>query len=325
MKFKTPVHFGSGNSARNIDSGDMCFLADTFFSALCHSTFSVDGGKGIETLYAKTKSGSLLFSDSMPCIGESLYIPKPAFTFKKNTQKKSGTDSADRKKLKKLQYIPIAKLTHFIKSVNTGREFVADEDLQDFGKFHISQKVKIEGSEDSEPYSVNLFSFNDNCGLYVIVAFEYEEDFEYVFNLVKNMSFSGIGGKVSSGYGKFELDGIFDSVDLSEPFGDFEILSELLNSSSADKFISLTSSLPTEDELDLVMKDASYTVTRRGGFVYSNSYGDTLMKKKTQYYFGAGSVFSSKFKGDVFDVSDSNGKHPVYRYGKPIFLGVTCR
>ena len=34
----------------------------------------------------------------------------------------------------------------------------------------------------------------------------------------------------------------------------------------------------------------------------------------------AGSCFPQKLNGDICDVSD-NGRHPVYRYGKPIMLG----
>ena len=37
----------------------------------------------------------------------------------------------------------------------------------------------------------------------------------------------------------------------------------------------------------------------------------------------AGSVYKNAFEGDIYDVSDkNNGTHPVYRYGKPFFMGV---
>ena len=35
----------------------------------------------------------------------------------------------------------------------------------------------------------------------------------------------------------------------------------------------------------------------------------------------AGSCFEDKFVGDVIDVS-KDGTHPVYRYGKPIMIGI---
>jgi CRISPR-associated protein Csm4 len=37
--------------------------------------------------------------------------------------------------------------------------------------------------------------------------------------------------------------------------------------------------------------------------------------------FNTGSCFQEKIKGRILDVSDQGG-HPVYRYGKGMFLGV---
>jgi CRISPR-associated protein Csm4 len=69
------------------------------------------------------------------------------------------------------------------------------------------------------------------------------------------------------------------------------------------------------------MEGASFQLVRRGGFVQSEHYADTGRKKKTQIFFAAGSVFHKRFKGALYAVG--NGRHEVYRYGLPIFLGVT--
>lgn len=37
--------------------------------------------------------------------------------------------------------------------------------------------------------------------------------------------------------------------------------------------------------------------------------------------FSAGSTFTKDFLGDVYDVSN-NGRHSVYRYAKPMLMGV---
>ena len=44
-------------------------------------------------------------------------------------------------------------------------------------------------------------------------------------------------------------------------------------------------------------------------------------KKKELYSFKAGSCFSHKFDGHIFDLSEG-GNHPVYRYAKPLMMGV---
>ena len=60
---------------------------------------------------------------------------------------------------------------------------------------------------------------------------------------------------------------------------------------------------------------------KRSGFISSQTYADTFRKKKELYCFKAGSCFSHKFDGDIFDLSEG-GNHPVYRYAKPLMMGV---
>ena len=69
------------------------------------------------------------------------------------------------------------------------------------------------------------------------------------------------------------------------------------------------------------MQDANYSVIKRSGFVASEQYADEHLRKHDLYVFSAGSCFLQKFNGDIFDVS-SKGKHLVYRYAVPMFMGV---
>ena len=69
------------------------------------------------------------------------------------------------------------------------------------------------------------------------------------------------------------------------------------------------------------MENATFQVVRRGGFVASDTYAKTPMKKKNQFFFRAGSLFSNRFEGDLYSVGGF-GSHSVYRYAKPLFLGV---
>ena len=85
--------------------------------------------------------------------------------------------------------------------------------------------------------------------------------------------------------------------------------------------ILLSVALPKEDELESALDKASYQLLKRSGYVASENYADEWKKKKDLYVFSAGSCFEQRFEGDIYDVSD-NGKHPVYRYAKALFLGV---
>ena len=85
--------------------------------------------------------------------------------------------------------------------------------------------------------------------------------------------------------------------------------------------MSLSISLPRDNEMEAVMQDAYYRIRKRGGFVASETYADEPLKKKDMYMVAAGATFMRKYEGDVYDVSVA-GRHSVYRYGKPIFYAL---
>ena len=43
-----------------------------------------------------------------------------------------------------------------------------------------------------------------NAGLYVMIGYEDTEAFQFISSLIEGLSYSGIGGKRTSGYGKFQ-------------------------------------------------------------------------------------------------------------------------
>lgn len=83
----------------------------------------------------------------------------------------------------------------------------------------------------------------------------------------------------------------------------------------------LSTALPKEDELSEALDGASYKLIKRSGFVASTEYAPESRKKRDLYVCSAGSCFQHCFKGDIYDVSDG-GNHSVYRYAKPLFMGV---
>ena len=76
-----------------------------------------------------------------------------------------------------------------------------------------------------------------------------------------------------------------------------------------------------EEDLESILEDASYLLQKRSGFIYSESYAKEQRRKKDFFSFQAGSCFKKPFSGDIFDVSDG-GNHPVYRYGKAVFMEI---
>ena len=83
----------------------------------------------------------------------------------------------------------------------------------------------------------------------------------------------------------------------------------------------LSAALPADAELESVIPSACFQVVRRGGFTHPRGKNAELLKKQTQYFLSNGSIIAQPFSGDLFDVGFSPD-HPIYRYSKPILLGV---
>ena len=299
MRFLTPLHAG----VKNLTDGGFSVNADTLFSALCHMAQAEGGEHGVEDLTDEVRAGRLTLSDALPYIDGDLYIPKPIMRVE-------GTgDYGDKKMFKSLKYLPALLMPEYLSG-----DFDAGTEISILDKLGVSDiRVRVALSEQPRPYHVGSFHFADNAGLYVIVGFKGEGRFvEFIEKLFTALSYSGLGGKRTSGLGRFEV--------CRDDAG--ELGSMIADSSNCSKFMTLGVSMARPDELEAALTGATYALTRRSGFVSSPDYSDSPVRKRDFYSFSAGSCFEYKFEGDVFDVSNG-GRHPVYRYAKPMFLGIS--
>ena len=318
LRFTTPVHFGPCDSALSLYTSDDHFFADTLFSALCHTALSLYGEQGVVDICQQARDGALLLSDSMPWSGNQYYLPKPMITV---TQQQELPGS-QRKAIKKLKWIPVEALDAFRDSLHGGVSFDPNQYTVSFGYFSEITRACIPRSEQNEtlPYQIGIFSFNDNCGLYFIAACQTKAQMEQLEVLVSALGLSGIGGKNSSGYGAFVLE---ECVVLDHPEElQTKWLGEALRDEDQQQQLLLTTSLPRDEELDACMEDGFFQMVRRGGYVQSATYAASNRKKQTQYFLRAGSLLKKRFCGTVYEIG-GQGKHPVYRYSRPVFLGVT--
>ena len=83
LEFQNGVRFGSGN----LDSTEITFHADTFFSALFQEALKF--GKEKEFLL-RIEKGKLLFSDAFPYMGKCFYIPKPVIHIEPKADQEQG-------------------------------------------------------------------------------------------------------------------------------------------------------------------------------------------------------------------------------------------
>ncbi|MDY5496680.1 MAG: type III-A CRISPR-associated RAMP protein Csm4 [Anaerobutyricum sp.] len=299
LTFQSAVHFGDGG----LTKGRSTLYADTIFSALCQEALKIGC---LETLIEKTRKNCLRISDGLPYIGDTYYIPKPLVSL---TIEKNG-DSKEKKELKKLEYIPEDQLDLYLKGemdIRKERKKFSEQ----FGKPFLVEKAAVHETKDSEPYAVSTFTFGKNSGLYVIVGTE-EEDVEFLISgLFDSLGYEGIGGKRSAGYGKF-----------TAKVGKMESRwKERLVTGEYERYCSLSTCIPREDEMEKSLENSRYRLVKRSGFVDSDHYAQSFRKKKDSYLLMAGSSFENKFDGELLDVS-IDGKHPVYRYAKSLLMGV---
>lgn len=316
LRFTAPVHFGDSLSAASLSGSEMAFCADRLFSALCCTMAKADP-EAPSRLCGQARQGRLKLSDAFPWRGEKLYLPRPCL----EATARRDSDASQRKEMKKLMYLPLSNYAAFIRSLSGGAELNADSLQGSFGQKTVQMRACVQAGKDAAPYAVGQFWFDADCGLYFVVGAQELSLFKEIHTAIQLLGQSGIGGKISSGLGGFEL---VQAV----PIGAFgacgKLLEKALTRKSADVWISLTTALPRDDELDLAMDGALFQLMRRSGFVQSSGANGPL-KKQEQFFFKAGSTFRHLFDGDVYDVAPQGCSHPVYRYGMPLFLGVDLK
>lgn len=319
LRFDGAVHFGLSDSALSLYTSADHFCADTLFSALCHTALALWGQEGIKALVSQVQAGELLLSDSMPwrsCSQEDVYyLPKPCAI----SLNKKAVPSSLRKAVKKLAWIPVEHMDVFGDSLNGVGTYEPPVHTA-FGVARERTLAAVPYEQDARPYQVGAFHFFKGCGLYFIAACGTKTQAERYEKLVEALGMGGIGGKVSAGFGTFCIENIIYLNESSD--AQLRWLYDGLTAKHPQHYLLLTTSLPGDDELDSVLADAQYQLVRRGGFVQSDTFGDTPLKKQTQYYLAAGAILDEPFQGALYDVA-AYGRHPVYRYAKPILLGVS--
>ncbi len=331
--FSTPVHFGKSK----LEDGEMCFSADTLFSALFLEAMK-EGKEKLLLEYVQEEK--LLFTDAFPYSvkqegskGKKEYcyfLPKPMCPVEKAEEEgREKEHSILKKAYKKLKYLSMDSLSDYLEGKLDPMEELKK---QNFGSFFSQEMVRILEDEDNLPYRVEQFQFAEDAGLYCIFSIKDENVENFLVDLLESLSYIGIGGKRASGKGKFSITAEALREELSEKIKlTGEVKEDDLSSARVDSpikktkessYLLLSSAMAkAEEDLESILEDASYLLQKRSGFIYSESYVKEQRRKKDFFSFQAGSCFKKPFTGDVFDVSDG-GNHPVYRYGKAVFMEI---
>ena len=296
LKFKTAVHFGNGM----LNSSERILRADTLFSALC---LEAEKQGKLGTLYQMAKDGELFLSDMMPYIKDQLLVPKPLLAI----EHQGEPSSVEKKRLKKLTYLPVESLEDYL----NGHADKIDIQMSELGTAESMTRAAVRGLEETRPYHVGLYYFHSRSGLYFIVGAKENKVWVLLEDLLAGLALVGIGGKRTAGLGRFVFERLELPVVLKERIGKAQEYSVCMT---------LAAALPQEQEMAAALENATYLLEKRSGFVYSET--GINEKKRDLYVCAAGSCFRHRFAGDVYEVGDGS-PHPVYRYAKPFFMGVS--
>ena len=332
LNYTTPVRFGIDKASSNLSTTAFTSNADTLFSAICNEWVRIFGEEDLEDFVSISREGSFLVSDLLPyrnILGKNgatidceIYMPKPVIMVERdNHSLDTRGDSVSKKKLKKTTHICIGKLEEYFRFLKSGGDinFAMDKDMIFVEEDNI--RTAIAYCPETLPYQVASVRFFKDAGLCFIAKMN--KDIKDKFDIVvDSLSTTGIGGKRSSGYGKFNLDE--DAIEISKDIPIYEShrkLAEML-STSGNFNISLSCMVPKDDEINALSDGKSYyQLILRKGFIYSRTYSKANVKRKQIVMLKAGACLSKALEGSIVELS-SGGNHKVYRYGKAMYLGV---
>lgn len=324
LAFDSPVHFGSAELGGKLEKTTLSYPADTLFSAMCHELASQGWIEQIEVLYQKALQGQIVLSDLYPfreVEGEYFfYVPKPILPIERVAEKNIHTyeeaclDSVRRKKTKKVSYIRASRLEEYIQAMQMGDTF---DESNEFGTADLVEKVNCRGDEPM-PYYVSAYTFSHQTGLYGIIEAD-EGDIDWLMRVIESLGYSGIGGKRSSGYGKFHF--ADDYVELEDDMGvtgvDDGALYARLTGKKYKQYMTIASLLPKPEMTEWV-KSGYYTLRKRSGF--ADDIDGNAIKRNSLYMISSGACFSKRVDGTIAAITGMG--HPIYRYGKGMFLGL---
>lgn len=318
LKFLTPVHLGAAELGGKLESVSFSYGSDKLFGALCCELS--ENEDLLLNFVEKARREEIFLSDLLPYKDNNFYLPKPIlFVDSQKTPERlelveMRRQATQRKKQKKIEFIRASRFEEYFSAVKRNSPF---QEENNFGETELVQKVSCR-AEKPLPYYVGTFSFDDGNGFYLLTLFENAHNEQFFRTILEYLGLSGIGGRRSSGFGKFSLIEEISLEDCSNE--DLVALNKMLANKSAAWQMNLSSLLPSPDEIS-TLKKSYFKLKRRGGFVTAIS-GDIEQKKNNVCVVVAGSCFPHRLKGELLSIDKING-HEIYRLGKSIYAGLS--
>lgn len=322
FKFLTPVHFGSSGNKKggNLQAFNCC--ADTFFSALVNEAAAQDAGL-CQKFIAAVQEGGLLLSDLLPYHSgseEELYVPVPLYLKETVSPldlqlsfKELCLQHEARREHENLAYIRVSGIYDYLHPM----QITDAQTRPEMGWSGVQRRMDFRNGGSA--YYVSNYTFAPDAGLYCIIGIKDEELLEALVQTAELLGLGGIGGRRSSGFGKFVLKNKPLALD---PYcsGDAGVLYNLINAKTDCPQMALSVLCPQESQIGIV-KQGAFNLLKRSGFIYNQST-QSFEKRSSVYMLRAGSCFPQRVDGRLLEFTSAEAEHTVYRYGKAIYMGL---
>ncbi|MHB0808277.1 MAG: type III-A CRISPR-associated RAMP protein Csm4 [Facklamia hominis] len=283
------THFGQGS----LVEASPLFSSERLFSALFLEALKIN--KQEEWLQL-AQDHQLHLSNGL-YYQDEVYLPKP-MGYPKNEDRPVLDDAVlqrqNTKQARKLNYLSCFDFDEYVQG---DIELVQDLVEQETKLYR--QAIYTRKGED--PYRIQVSAYAaDLC----VIGTSHP----LMEELMTHLQYTGLGGKRSSGLGRFDL-----AIEALPQ----EFLNRLTTDSNKPVML-LNDALPVDDQLEEALKGSAYLLVRSGGYAYSK--GQTPYRKQDLFKFKAGSTFEASFTGSVVDVAPEEFDHPVWNYACPLFF-----
>ncbi len=149
-----------------------------------------------------------------------------------------------------------------------------------------------------------------------------EADIDLLRDLLVSLGYSGIGGKRSSGYGKFEVL-VDEEIDLYEDgalYEDDSAIALMLHDTQSELQMCIAPLCPKQQDVEAV-KRGCYKLIKRGGFIASPA-ASANVKRDSVYMLQEGTCLERRLQGQMLQQSVDGLSHKVYRAGVGMFVGL---
>jgi len=293
LRFKSGIRQGTLSGDVNRQAG--VIAGSTVWGGVGWASAQINGPDITEQLVRSCKLSSLLWKR-----GKEYYVPAPVFP----VTGESMDIIKDRKKIKKIQWVPVDKLDKFIQG-----KIDFDSDVKFFDvKFFVEETVVSAALDRATQAAVPFYRrrLRVEKDVHGVLVAECPDDLalymQAALNLLKDI---GLGGERSTGWGVFDL----ETLPAEEtPFGAFL-------GSKGSRYLTLGAFLPKPEEIPLINQDkrfCGYDLWRFRGYV-----GTTDVIKPTVVCLSHGSLLSFKPEGQVIDITPARVEHPVLFNGSP--------